>query len=140
MNIGEAAKSTGLPIKTIRYYEDIGLVRVDRSANGYRKFDDNVVRKLNFVGRARSLGLSVENCRVLLSLYDDKARESAEVRAIAKNHLSQVEAKIRELNGLREALVHLIDNCAGDSRPDCPIIDELSRDLEAASKTKTHAH
>ncbi len=134
MNIGEAARSTGLPIKTIRYYENIGLVRVDRSANGYRTFDDNAVRKLNFVGRARSLGFSVENCRVLLSLYDDKARESAEVRAIAKNHLSQVEEKIRELNGLREALVYLIDNCAGDSRPDCPIIDDLAGEMPTQTR------
>lgn len=133
MNIGEAAKATGLPVKTIRYYEDIGLVTADRLANGYRTFDTKAMRKLSFVGRARSLGFSVEDCRVLLSLYEDQDRESAEVRALAKNHLSEVEEKIRELTGLRDALVHLIDNCAGDARPDCPIIDDLAGDADALS-------
>lgn len=133
MNIGEAAKATGLPVKTIRYYEDIGLVTADRLASGYRTFDTKAMRKLSFVGRARSLGFSVKDCRVLLSLYEDQDRESAEVMAIAKNHLSQVEAKVRELTGLRDALVHLIENCAGDSRPDCPIIDDLAGDAVVLS-------
>ena len=139
MNIGDAAKSTGLPVKTIRYYEDIGLVTAGRSANGYRTFDDSTVHKLRFIGRARSLGFSVENCRTLLSLYEDKERASAEVRAIATKHLSEVEAKIRELDGLRESLVHLIDNCAGNSRPDCPIIDELSGHMGALGRPEVYS-
>jgi len=126
MNIGEAAKATGLPVKTIRYYEDIGLVGATRSGNGYRRFGDQEVHKLRFVQRARSLGFGVEECRALLSLYEDDARESAEVKAIALKHLAEIDSKLAELQGLRHALAHLIDNCAGDSRPHCPIIDDLA--------------
>jgi len=126
MNIGEAAKATGLPVKTIRYYEEIGLVGVLRSDNGYRRFGDLEIHKLRFVQRARNLGFSVEDCRTLLSLYEDDARESAEVKEIASKHLAEIDAKLAELRNLRHVLAHLIESCAGDSRPDCPIIDELA--------------
>ena len=126
MNIGQAAERSGLPVKTIRYYEDIGLVNATRSENGYRKFSDVDVHKLRFLQRARGLGFSVEDCRALLSLYEDKHRASAEVKAIAEKHLHAVESKIAELQNLRRTLAHLIDHCAGDDRPDCPIIDDLA--------------
>lgn len=126
MNIGQAAVRSGLPVKTIRYYEDIGLVNATRSENGYRKFSDVDVHKLRFLQRARGLGFSVEDCRALLSLYEDKHRASAEVKAIAANHLQAIEAKIAELQNLRRTLAHLVDHCAGDDRPDCPIIDDLA--------------
>ncbi len=126
MNIGEAARATGLPVKTIRYYEDIGLVGALRSHNGYRQFGDLQLHKLRFVQRARSLGFGVEDCRALLSLYEDQGRESAEVKAIARDHLAEIDAKLTELQDLRQVLAHLIDSCAGDSRPHCPIIDNLA--------------
>lgn len=126
MNIGDAARATGLPVKTIRYYEDIGLVGARRSDNGYRQFGDLELHKLRFVQLARSLGFGVEDCRALLSLYEDDARESGEVKAIARKHLAEIDAKLSELRDLRHVLAHLIDNCAGDERPHCPIIDNLA--------------
>ncbi len=126
MNIGEVAKATDLPAKTIRYYEDIGLVRPLRSDNGYRDFRDQDVHKLRFLGRSRALGFSIDDCRALLALYEDDQRASAEVRRIARRHLTEIEAKISDLNALRITLTHLIDTCAGDSKPDCPILDDLS--------------
>lgn len=126
MNIGQAAEKCGLPVKTIRYYEEIGLVNADRSDNGYRQFGDVQVHKLRFVQRARSLGFSVEDCRTLLSLYEDTHRASADVKGIANNHLDDIDTKIAELQNLREVLAHLIDHCVGDDRPDCPIINDLA--------------
>ncbi|MEE8443880.1 MAG: Cu(I)-responsive transcriptional regulator [Alphaproteobacteria bacterium] len=126
MTIGDAARATGLPVKTIRYYEDIGLVGALRSDNGYRQFGEFELHKLRFVQRARSLGFGVEDCRALLSLYEDDARESGEVKAIARKHLAEIDAKLSELRDLRHVLAHLIDNCAGDARPHCPIIDNLA--------------
>lgn len=126
MNIGTAARQSGLPPKTIRYYEDIGLLTADRAANGYRDYSDEDVHRLRFVQRSRSLGFSVEECRQLLSLYTDRDRASADVKAIATEKLGEIDRKIAELTGLREMLGHLVENCHGDARPDCPIIDGLS--------------
>lgn len=126
MNIGTAARQSGLPPKTIRYYEDIGLLTADRAANGYRDYSNEDVHRLRFVQRSRSLGFSVEECRQLLSLYTDRDRASADVKAIATEKLGEIDRKIAELTGLREMLGHLVENCHGDARPDCPIIDELS--------------
>lgn len=126
MNIGDAARRSGLPAKTIRYYEDIGLLKADRAANGYRDYSGEDIHRLRFVQRARSLGFSVEECRQLLSLYGDSGRESADVKAIAQAKLGEIDRKITELTSLRATLGHLIENCHGDSRPDCPIIEGLS--------------
>jgi MerR family copper efflux transcriptional regulator len=126
MNIGTAAERSGLPAKTIRYYEEIGLLKPDRTDNGYRDYSTADVHKLRFLQRSRSLGFSVEECRQLLSLYEDKARESADVKAIAEAKLAEIDRKLAELAGLRDMLHHLVDNCHGDHRPDCPIIDGLS--------------
>ncbi len=128
MNIGEAAKAAGLPVKTIRYYEDIGLVRPARSENGYRVFAESDLHKLNFLGRSRALGFSIEDCRALLALYEDGTRSSSEVREIAERHLADIEGKITDLQSLRDTLAHLVASCAGDARPDCPILDNLSGD------------
>jgi Cu(I)-responsive transcriptional regulator len=125
MNIGTAAEKANLPTKTIRYYEDIGLITPQRDVNGYRVFRDQDVHKLNFVGRARALGFSIEDCRNLLALWEDKGRASADVRAIAKAHLSQIDAKIADLSGMRDTLGDLVRDCAGDARPDCPILSKL---------------
>lgn len=126
MNIGTAARQSGLPPKTIRYYEEIGLIRVDRAANGYRDYSGDDVHRLRFVQRARSLGFSVEECRQLLSLYSDRDRASADVKTIAQEKLGEIDRKIEELTGLRRMLGELVACCHGDDRPDCPIIDGLS--------------
>lgn len=127
MNIGEVSERSGLPPKTIRYYEDIGLVRPLRSANGYRAFRESDIHKLAFLGRARTLGFSIEDCRTLLGLYEDEARESAQVKAVAKEHLSAIDQKIAQLKSMRGTLSHLIEACHGDDRPDCPILHDLSQ-------------
>ncbi len=127
MNISGAAKAVELPVKTVRYYADIGLVSpAGRSDAGYREYDDKALRKLGFVARARRFGFSIAQCRELLSLYEDAERSSAEVRKIASERLTEIEAKQRELAELHDALAHLVSECCGDGRPDCPIIDYLS--------------
>ena len=97
MNIGEVAERSGIPPKTIRYYEDIGLVRPQRSGNGYRAFAETDLHKLAFLGRARALGFSIEDCRTLLGLYEDEARESSHVKAVAEEHLAAIDDKISQL-------------------------------------------
>ena len=126
MNIGDAAVLCGLPAKTIRYYEEIGLVRPLRSANGYRDFVDTDVHKLAFLARARSLGFTIEDCRALLALYEDRRRTSADVKRVAEEHLARIERKLAELGSMREILGRLIERCHGDERPECPIIDDLA--------------
>lgn len=126
MNIGEVAERTGVSAKTIRYYEDIGLIRPPRDANGYRAFRDSDLHKLAFLGRARSLGFAIEDCRTLLALYEDQSRASADVKAVAGQHLDRIEAKLRELEAMRDTLADLIACCAGDDRPDCPILKDLA--------------
>ena len=127
MNIGEVAERAGLPAKTIRYYEDIGLVRPARDGNGYRAFTEQDVHKLIFLARARALGFSIEECRALLALWEDRARASADVRAIAKDHLARIEEKIADLEAMRDTLSDLVRSCAGDDRPDCPILTSLAQ-------------
>jgi MerR family copper efflux transcriptional regulator len=129
MNIGEVAERTGLPAKTIRYYEEIGLIQPLRGANGYRAFRENDAQKLNFVGRARSLGFSIEDCRDLLALWEDRERASGDVRQIAQGHLARIEAKIAELAAMRGTLSELVRACHGDDRPECPILAGLSGEL-----------
>jgi Cu(I)-responsive transcriptional regulator len=126
MNIGDAAERSGLPAKTIRYYEDIRLLKPARGDNGYRDYSDQDVHRLRFLQRARSLGFSVEECRQLLSLYGDENRESAEVKAMAEGKLTEIDRKIAELLGMRRTLEKLVHSCHGDQRPECPILDELA--------------
>ena len=126
MNISAASKAAGLPVKTVRYYADIGLVSAPfRSESGYRTYDDSAVRKLVFVRRAREFGFSIDECRDLLSLYEDQNRSSADVKRIATKRLEEIARKQRELQSLHDELAHLVDACKGDHRPDCPIIDSL---------------
>ena len=127
MNIGDAAAASGLPPKTIRYYEEIGLVRPHRGENGYRAFSETDLHKLKFLGRARTLGFSIEDCRALLALYEDESRASAEVKSIAEAHLDAIAAKIADLQSMHATLTHLVHTCAGDARPDCPILQDLGR-------------
>ena len=126
MTIGEAAAASGLPAKTIRYYEEIGLVAAGRARSGYRAYGAETVRLLSFVARARMLGFSIEDCRALLSLWRDRGRASADVRAIALNHMAEIDRKLEALAEMRRTLAHLVDACRGDDRPDCPILDGLA--------------
>ena len=127
MNIGTASKAAGLPTKTVRYYADIGLVAAQsRTESGYRNYDEAAVRKLAFVRRAREFGFSIADCRELLELYQDGNRSSADVKRIALGRLEEIEQKQRELQCLADELAHLVECCAGDNRPDCPIIDRLA--------------
>jgi Cu(I)-responsive transcriptional regulator len=125
MNIGDVAKRADLPAKTIRYYEEIGLVTPLRDANGYRSFRESDIHRLAFIGRARALGFTIEECRRLLALWGDQDRSSADVREIAREHLVEIERKIADLQAIRETLTHLVESCAGDDRPDCPILARL---------------
>lgn len=139
MNIGDVSRASGLPTKTIRYYEDIDLVRPARGANGYRDFSEQDAHKLVFLARSRSLGFSIEECRTLLSLYEDHGRASADVKRIAAEHLDRIADKISELQVLKSTLETLITRCHGDNRPDCPILDGLAgadfSSTEAGSKS-----
>ena len=126
MNISAASKAAGLPVKTVRYYADIGLVQASaRSDAGYRTYDDVAVRKLVFVRRSRAFGFSIEGCRELLGLYQDKDRTSSDVKRIASKRLAEIEEKQRELQSLHDDLAHLVKSCRGDDMPDCPIIDYI---------------
>lgn len=126
MNIGAAAAQSNLPAKTIRYYEEIALITPVRLDNGYRTYSESDVHRLRFLQRARRLGFTIEECRTLLSLYDDRSRASADVKAIALNKIEEIDSKIDELNSLRATLASLVDLCHGDARPECPIIDDLA--------------
>ena len=126
MNISAASKASGLTVKTVRYYADIGLVEApSRSEAGYRTYDDVAVRKLVFVRRSRAFGFSIEKCRELLALYQDQDRTSSEVKRIALKRLEEIEDKQRELQSLHDELAHLVKSCRGDNMPNCPIIDYL---------------
>ena len=127
MNISQAAKATGLPAKTIRYYEEIGLIQPTRCNNGYRTFTEASLHQLNFLARARALGFSIDHCRSLLALWEDRDRASADVRRIALKHLNEIEQKIRDLTEMRDTLGELVRTCDGDGRPDCPILNSLSQ-------------
>ena len=125
--ISEAAKMANLPVKTVRYYSDIGLViPADRSDAGYRLYTDPDVAKLSFVGRARRYSFSIDQCRELLDLYEDEQRPSSVVKQITLEKIAEIDARLHELEELRDELQHLAGSCHGDSRPDCPIIGKLS--------------
>ncbi len=127
MNISKVAKAAGLPVKTVRYYGDINLVAAhQRSASGYRLYDDRSLRKLIFVRRARSFGFSIEACRELLDLYQDTGRSSIDVKRIAEARLAEIEQKQRDLQSLQVELSHLVRACKGDQRPECPILEYLA--------------
>ena len=126
MRIAEIAERSGLPPKTIRHYEDVGLIRPDRTENGYRCFTDADVHKLTFLAQARSLGFSLGDCRALLDLYEDRRRASGDVKRVAQEHLARLDRKLAELQSMRKVLGTLVERCHGDDRPECPIIDQLA--------------
>ena len=128
MNIVKAAKLSNLTIKAGRYYANIGLVKPQQNiTTGYRDYTDDEVAKLKFIGKARKFDFSIDECRELLSLYEDKNRTSKEVKKITLEKISQIDSKLRDLNGLKKELSFLANNCQGDDRPNCPILEELSK-------------
>ena len=126
MNIGTAARQSELPAKTIRYYEEIGLVAPDRAENGYRDYGDADIHKLRFIQRSRSLGFSIEECRQLMALYNDRTRASRDVKALAMTKLADLDRKLVELESMKRTLSNLVNKCQGTDRPDCPILDDIS--------------
>jgi len=127
MNIGEAAKASGVSAKMIRHYEAIGLIPAPpRSDAGYRIYDDPAVHTLRFIRRSRDLGFSIERISRLLALWQDRSRASADVKRLALAHVEELERKVRELQEMAATLKHLAQNCHGDDRPDCPIIASLA--------------
>ncbi len=127
MNIGQAAKDSGLSAKMIRYYESIGLLAAaHRSDSGYRLYGQDDLHTLAFIKRSRHLGFSLEEVGKLLTLWQDRERASSEVKALAREHIDALNQKINELSGMRESLQDLVDHCHGDHRPDCPILKDLA--------------
>jgi Cu(I)-responsive transcriptional regulator len=126
MNIGEAARASGVSAKMIRYYEETGLVpAAGRSGSGYRTYGPKEVQVLRFVRRARDLGFPMEKVADLLALWRDRSRASADVKRLAGEQVQALDDRIREMEAMKATLTHLVHACAGDDRPDCPILDDL---------------
>lgn len=127
VNIGDAAKATGVSAKMIRHYESIGLVpSAGRTHSGYRTYSASDLHRLRFVRRARNLGFSIKEIETLLALWSDRRRSSAKVKALTEKHIAELEARIAEMQAMKQALQQLAHQCHGDERPDCPIIDNLA--------------
>ena len=127
LNIGEAARASGVSAKMIRHYESLGLLRAARrTAAGYRIYDEADVHTLRFVRRARDMGFSMHDIERLLGLWQNRRRASADVRRVAQEHIAGLDRKIAALQEMRRTLEHLVQHCHGDGRPDCPILDDLS--------------
>ena len=127
MNIGQAARRSGLSSKMIRYYESIGLLKPAlRSDSGYRLYQQDDLHRLAFIKRARDLGFSLEEVAKLLTLWQDRQRASADVKALASEHIEALNRRIEELVSLRDTLGELVAHCQGDDRPDCPILKDLA--------------
>lgn len=128
INIGEAAKISGVNSKLIRHYESIGIIpKASRSDAGYREYTEADVNVLMFVKRARSLGFSMNEIKKLVSLWRNKSRNSADVKQLAVSHMNELERKVSELQSMIKTLRHLAKNCHGDNRPECPIIESLEK-------------
>ena len=127
MNIGEAAKKSGLSVKTVRYYDEINLIKpIKNKATNYRHYTTADLAKLQFIGKASRFNFSIKECKELLSLYENQNRSSKEVRNLTLTKIAEIDVKLTELENLREQLSHLVNCCKGNERPECPIIDELA--------------
>lgn len=126
MNIGQAARASGVSAKMIRYYEETGLIpKAGRRGSGYRDYSAADVHMLRFIRRARDLGFATAEIHELLELWRDKSRQSADVKRIAQAHIVQLRKRIEDLEGMAATLTTLVECCAGDDRPDCPILADL---------------
>ena len=136
MNIGEAARASGVSAKMIRYYEETGLIPpAGRTGSGYRTYGPKEVQILRFVRRARDLGFPMEKVSDLLALWRDRSRASADVKHLAEAQVEALEARIREMQEMKATLEHLVHACVGDNRPDCPILDNLGGQPGPATKS-----
>lgn len=126
MNIGEAAKASGISRKMIRYYEEIALLEPGRTANGYRAYAQHDIHTLRFIGAARRLGFSVTDVKALLALWQDRSRSSADVKRLTDGHIKELCARVAELNAMIGTLETLAGACDGDERPDCPILTGIA--------------
>lgn len=135
MNIGQAADASGVSAKMIRYYESIGLIAAaNRTDSGYRQYSDNEVQTLRFIKRSRDLGFSIERIKTLLGLWQDRARKSADVRKLARQYIEELDHDISKLQSIRDELEHLVHCCQGNSRPECPILDNLATPLAVTER------
>lgn len=129
LNIGDAAKASGVTAKMIRHYEEIGLMpKVRRAMSGYRMYSAQDVHMLRFIKHSRNLGFSMKQIEALVGLWRDTRRPSSKVKALATEHIAELDHKIRELQTMRASLSRLVHACHGDDRPDCPILEELAVD------------
>ena len=128
MFIQQVAKKLNITTRTIRHYEDMGIIKSDRLENNYRVYDEKNYDKLKFLVRARNLGFSLKECKELIKLFENNTRQSSIVREIAKKKLNDLKLQIKELENLKISLEWLVKKCPGNEKPDCPIIDELARD------------
>jgi Cu(I)-responsive transcriptional regulator len=142
MNIGQAAKASGVSTKMIRHYESVGLFpEASRTDSGYRQYTDKEVHTLRFIRHSRDLGFSIEQIRELLGLWQNRRRPSRQVRALAQAHIEELEDKLKEIQAMKATLEHLVHCCHGDERPDCPIIDTLAEEaMPMALRATTSAH
>lgn len=132
MNIGQAARASGVSAKMIRHYESVGLFpKAARTSSGYRQYTDKDISTLRFIRHSRDLGFSLEQIRELLDLWQNRKRSSRRVRALAGAHIEELNAKLRELQAMKATLEHLVSCCPGDDRPECPIIDTLAANAAA---------
>lgn len=128
MNIGQAAKASGVSAKMIRHYESVGLFpEAARTESGYRQYTANEIATLRFIRQSRDLGFSIDQIRELLGLWQNRRRPSRQVRALAQAHIAELDEKLKELQAMKATLEHLVGCCHGDDRPDCPIIESLAQ-------------
>lgn len=133
MNIGQAAKASGVSAKMIRHYEGLGLFpEAARTDSGYRQYGQKELHQLRFIRHARDLGFSLAQVRELLGLWQDRGRSSRQVKALAQAHVDEIDRKLAELQAVKATLQHLVHGCQGDDRPDCPILENLARQDDAA--------
>lgn len=140
MNIGEAARHSGVSAKMIRHYEGIGLIpKATRTYSGYRTYSANDVHTLRFVRQARNLGFSIKQIEQLLGLWRNQRRPSSKVKALALEHIGELDARIAEMRAMKRTLQALAEHCHGDERPECPILDGLAAPLDAAASRPARA-
>ena len=140
MNIGEAAKATGVSAKMIRYYESIGLMpKVVRTGSNYRVYSESDLHSLRFVRRARDLGFSIESITKLLRLWQNRNRSSSQVKVVTTEHVATLHKRIAEMEAMVRTLEHLAQHCHGDQRPDCPILDDLAKQEVKSPPAKPRA-